>query len=192
MVPQLVTHAALVARAVRWLAGAKKCQVVLSEMACGWLEVPDAIGFSRHNSVLVEAKRTRQDFHRDASKLGRRPGVGMGTYRYYLVPHGMVRAHEFETLIAGEEQTEDTGEFKTNFKWGSSGWGLLWWDPNTDRVTVQRISQRFKVNQAAENLFLVQALHRVQLRLVEPLHEYIRWEKAPSLRAMELSKGAEA
>ena len=177
----LVTHAALVARAVRWLRDFKHCPVVLSEMSCGWIEVPDAIGFStkRHGSVLVECKVGRGDFKRDSSKPARRNGVGMGDYRFYLVPHGMVRAHEFETLIAGGEEP---AEPLTRFKWGSSGWGLLWWDPKTERVSMERSSIRFDTNKAAENLFLVSALSRVQGRLSEPLHEYIRWETAPKRR----------
>lgn len=184
----LVTHAHLVACACHWLKEFKRRPIVLSEMSCGWIEVPDAIGFSpmRHGSVLVECKVGRGDFKRDAQKLGRREGVGMGAYRFYLVPHGLVKSHEFETLIAGEEEPETTEPvFKTNFKWGSSGWGLLWWDPRNERITVQRTSQRFTENKAAENLFLVSALNRVQSRLTEPLSEYIRWETAPMRRKVK-------
>jgi hypothetical protein len=179
--PPLVTHAALVRRAVHWLKEFKHCNVVLSEMSCGWIEVPDAMGFSntRHGSVLIECKAGRNDFRRDAQKPGRREGVGMGVYRYYLVPHGLVRSHEFETLMAGEPEE---GAHVTNFKWGSAGWGLLWWDPRSDRITMQRTSQRFSPNKSAENLFLVSALSRVQSRLTEPLHEYIRWETSPIAR----------
>lgn len=176
----LVTHAALVTRAIRWLRDFRKCKVILTEMNCGWLEVPDAIGFSdKHGSVLVECKCSRGDFRTDTRKKSRREGVGMGKYRFYLVPHALVRAHEFETLIAGGDAEKPT----TNFKWGSSGWGLLWWDAETDCISMQRTSQRFSPNEEAESRLLVSALHRVQLRLVEPLHEYLRWEKSPIARA---------
>lgn len=185
----LVTHAALVARAIRWLRDTRRCKVILSEMNCNWLEVPDAIGFhDKQGSVLVECKCSRGDFHTDARKKSRREGVGMGSYRFYLVPHGLVRSHEFETLIAGEEQSAET---VTNFKWGSNGWGLLWWDPQSERVSVQRISQRFSENRGAENRLLISALHRVQLRLTEPLHEYIRWESSYQMQKKK-AEGAHA
>jgi hypothetical protein len=170
----LVTHAALVARSIGWLREFKHCRIVLSEMSCGWIEVPDAIGFhERTGSVLIECKCSRSDFRVDGQKKARRDGVGMGAYRYYLVPHGLVRAHEFDALLGADE----TG---TRFKWGSGGWGLLWWDPQTEKISMQRTSQRFKPNKSAETDFLVAALHRVQLRLSEPLHEYIRWSSAPA------------
>lgn len=176
----LVTHSALVARAVRFLNEIRRCRIVLTEMNCNWLEVPDAIGFNeKSGSVLIECKCSRSDFRTDRQKKSRREGVGMGKYRFYLVPHGLVRAHEFETLIAGEGAEQST----TNFKWGSSGWGLLWWDPATNRISQQRVSQRFSQNDEAENRLLVTALHRVQVRLTEPLHEYLRWENSPVARA---------
>lgn len=176
----LISHAALVARSIRFLKDVRRCRIVLTEMNCNWIEVPDAIGFSeKSGSVLIECKCTRSDFRTDRQKKARREGVGMGKYRFYLVPHGLVRAHEFETLIAGESVEPQT----TSFKWGSNGWGLLWWDPATDRISQQRISQRFSQNDEAENRLLVAALHRVQVRLTEPLHEYIRWENSPIARA---------
>jgi len=178
----LVTHAAMVTRAIGWLRAIKRCNVVLSEMDCGWIEVPDAIGFPcdhRNGSILIECKTSRADFRIDGRKKARRDGVGMGAYRFYLVPHGLVRAHEFETLIAGEEQLEPA----TRSKWGSSGWGLLYWKPETERITIERISQRFEPNLRAESLFLASALQRVQMRLDEPLHEYLRWERSPVARA---------
>lgn len=63
-----VTHAGLVERAVTWLTKSKRCLFVLSEMQCNWLESPDAIGFSRSHSILVECKTSRADFKRDRQK----------------------------------------------------------------------------------------------------------------------------
>lgn len=65
------THSQLVERAVRWLYGTKKCNVVLSGIAsCS--EVPDAIGWSNsykiHGSIVVECKTSVSDLHRDKKK----------------------------------------------------------------------------------------------------------------------------
>lgn len=160
-----VTHPLLVARAIQYLRTVRACHVVLSEMQCNWIESPDAIGFSRRFSILVEAKTSRADFARDIQKKARRPGVGMGAYRYYLVPKGLVRRHECNGF---------NSELKTD-----EGWGLLWWHESTGRISVEKPSMRFSVNERAENLFLVSALQRVQLRLTSPLHEYIRWAQSP-------------
>lgn len=160
MTPSVPTHALLVARALSWLRQTKRCGFVLSNMTCNWLESPDAIGWNKQASCLIECKTTRADFARDRQKKARREGVGMGLYRFFLVPKGLVRRHEvngFGELQAGE------------------GWGLLYWNPVSNKVTVEKPSARFNVNERGEILFLASALTRVQLRLPEPLHEYIRW-----------------
>lgn len=171
------SHAALVARAVRYLRDVKRCPVVLSEMACNWLEAPDAIGFTRPGfSLVIECKASRSDFGRDRHKPSRNPGVGMGLFRFYLTPANLIRPHEVDGWVTEEAARSSL------FKSGATGWGLLWWDPVSDRISMKRPSARHEANQRAENLFLVSALARVQKRLTIPLHEYIRWETAPAAR----------
>lgn len=89
-----MTHNELCARAVKWLKGSKGCSVSISEMmACTpWGEIPDAIGFRSNYSVLVECKTSRADFLTDKKKLFReRPNRGMGTYRFYMCPPGLIQ-----------------------------------------------------------------------------------------------------
>ena len=167
-----ITHVQLVARAVTHLRTTRRCPVVLSEMQCNWIESPDAIGFSKKHSTLIECKVSRSDFGRDARKASRRPSVGMGYYRYYLVPAGVVRSHEVNGFNPEIQFTE--------------GWGLLWYHPISHRITQEKPSMRFDVNRQAENLFLVSALQRVQLRLMTPLHEYIRWQQGPDERPISV------
>ena len=155
-----MTHAALVACAIAYLRTTRKCPVVLSEMSCNWLESPDAIGFDKKFSTLIECKVSRSDFSRDGQKRARRPGVGMGDFRYYLVPAQVVRRHEVNGF----------GELPT-----VEGWGLLWYHEKSNRITMEKRSVGFTPNERAERLFLVSALRRVQLRLTTPLHDYIRW-----------------
>lgn len=98
-----LTHAGLCAIAVRWLkrapsAGGPGCTIAVSEpRAEARGECPDAIGFRAGHldgSVLVECKVSRADFLADKAKPHRQPGCGMGTWRYYMAPAGMLRPEE--------------------------------------------------------------------------------------------------
>ncbi|OGU23745.1 MAG: hypothetical protein A2580_17820 [Hydrogenophilales bacterium RIFOXYD1_FULL_62_11] len=81
-------------------AGGHGCQVALSE---GWAEaggeIPDAMGW-RHagfqdGTVIVEAKVSRADFLADMRKSHRSdPAKGMGKWRYYLCPEGLIQPEE--------------------------------------------------------------------------------------------------
>jgi len=97
------THADLCALAVRWLkrpqsAGGHGCLVAISEARPeGNGECPDAIGFRagwNDGSVLVECKVSRSDFLADKSKPHRQPGCGMGTWRYYMAPAGLLKVSD--------------------------------------------------------------------------------------------------
>lgn len=59
-------------------------------------EAPDAIGF-RHGgcSILMEVKVNRGDFLSDKKKPHRmEPSTGMGDYRFYVCPEGLIRPEE--------------------------------------------------------------------------------------------------
>lgn len=101
-----LTHKELVKIANRWLRNTAKCSVVISEMV-SQTEIPDAIGWRNCRSRLIECKATREDFLSDRSKRCRRVisghfAFGMGNYRYYMTPEGLVGSRELP-----------------------SGWGLL-------------------------------------------------------------------
>lgn len=100
----LHTHASLCSLAARWLRysntrGGHGCQVALSEPRTGYLagEIPDAIGFRvaepGTGSVVVECKVSRADFLADAKKP-HRSAAGMGLYRYYLCPEGVIEPND--------------------------------------------------------------------------------------------------
>ena len=89
------THAALVLRAARWLKNNQRCGVVLVEPQSFQAEIPDAIGWVRQSSFLIECKATRADFLSDAKKtFRRRPERGMGEFRYYMTPVGLIDKSE--------------------------------------------------------------------------------------------------
>jgi len=73
------------------------CLVAISETR-NWIngEVPDAIGWRPYGhrlcgSVVVEVKVSRADFLADAAKPHRlSPETGMGAYRYFMAPEGVI------------------------------------------------------------------------------------------------------
>lgn len=88
------THEELVQRALRWLRGYHRCSVAFAEFPM-YGEQPDAIGWQRGFSVLVEVKVSRSDFWADKSKPHRGvAGLGMGSRRWYLTPPGLLKAEE--------------------------------------------------------------------------------------------------
>lgn len=105
-----MTHDELVRMAVTWLASRSGagCELALGDVrSFATSEQPDAIGWlgntgsrllcgERADCVLVECKASRTDFRADAGKPWRQVG-GMGHWRYYLAPAGIIRADEIPT-----------------------------------------------------------------------------------------------
>lgn len=92
-----MTHADLVARAVRWLHNSERCQVVIHEwVATMCSEQPDALGWKTggRDSVLIECKTSVSDFYADRRKLFRKLGEGAGRRRYYMTPPGLLRPEQ--------------------------------------------------------------------------------------------------
>jgi len=110
---KIFCHAELCMIALKWLkransAGGHGCHIALSECRSGWDgEIPDAIGFRaaglHDGSVVVEVKTSRADFIADRKKPHRQRGEGMGNWRYFMCPEGVIQANELP-----------------------DGWGLLW------------------------------------------------------------------
>jgi len=148
----LTLHDELVVRAAKWLRNSCGCSVVLTELtaftATG--ETPDAIGWRSNYSVLVECKATRGDFLADRRKPFRLSAdSGMGSYRFYLCPPGLITADEVP-----------------------EGWGLLY----AQERTIQRVvgpkgnswtygeNTRYfhRRHEGSEIAMLVSALRRIQ------------------------------
>lgn len=91
-----MTHDELVMSAFRWVKKNGECGVVFRELGCIAGEIPDVIGFGcDDHSVLVECKASRADFLSDKNKPFRRePERGMGKFRLYCTPRGMIGQHE--------------------------------------------------------------------------------------------------
>lgn len=112
-------------------------------------EQPDAIGFRSGVSCLIECKTSRADFLADRKKRFRRdPTIGMGDWRFMMVPKGMIRVDELP-----------------------EGWGLLevskgrvykthGWPPNT----IIHTSKPFKGCRDSEIAMMYSALRRMVVR----------------------------
>lgn len=112
----VISHRDLSDLALKWLKrplskNGHGCQIAFAEPRISYLdgETPDAIGFRvstrRYGggSTVVECKTSRSDFLRDREKPHRADGRGMGRFRYFLCPEGLIDVDEVP-----------------------SGWGLLY------------------------------------------------------------------
>ena len=118
-----MTHDDLVKRAVKWLKNSvskpnpagddapylerywnkPRCGVAVPELVSGnYGEIPDAFGWDRDNSWLIECKASRADFLANRRKIGTR----IASYRFFLCPPGLISVDEL-----------------------SDGWGLLYCHP---------------------------------------------------------------
>lgn len=88
-----ISHEELVYIGSRILKNNFYCGVVLAEQqSLGVNEIPDVIGFNHNTSILIECKSNRKDFLQDRRKPIRvNPETGMGQFRYFLAPKGVVK-----------------------------------------------------------------------------------------------------
>lgn len=89
-----MTHSCLIELAAMWLR--KKCCVVITDMSTGSCsETPDAIGWHGRQSTVIECKASRSDFRKDGQKPFRlSPKTGMGDFRYFMAPKGLIQQQE--------------------------------------------------------------------------------------------------
>ncbi|MCE8013906.1 hypothetical protein [Billgrantia desiderata] len=146
-------HDALVQRAGRWLRQ-MGCGAVATEMqSILTQEQPDAIGWrtgaTRMVSILVEVKVSRSDFLADRKKPFRQNDEGMGDWRFFMAPPGLIRPDELPEGWGLIEATPHRIKFKHNVPSHSSHFG------STTRAP-------FNGNKMAEMGMLYSALRRLQ------------------------------
>jgi len=149
-----MTHQELVERAAAYLKGTMRCGVVFTELSTQAIETPDAIGFRSGESILLECKTSRNDFFHDRKKPHRRvPQIGVGKYRFYFVPDGLVKPEEVPER-----------------------WGLIYVrDHGCRRVHGPRINSdrrhewAHEYNEFAERTMMLSALRRIEIRGLMPV-----------------------
>lgn len=73
----------------------KRAEVVLPEFFSHNAELPDVIAFNARYSTVIECKVSRSDFLKDRYKSFRlNPNQGMGDYRFYCAPKGLIKPEE--------------------------------------------------------------------------------------------------
>lgn len=171
------SHQELCSLAVNWLRRAPgrsgpACQVAFSEAKSGWNgEIPDAIGFRTaaedEGSVVVEVKVSRADYLADRGKVHRQDSaLGMGLYRYYMAPAGIISTQELP-----------------------SGWGLVEVAPKgvlrvlAGHVTVKRAEQgSWRHERAIEREWLLLASMLSRVGDVEAMHTELKKAKNEQAR----------
>ncbi len=86
-----MTHSELVEIGYKWVLN--KCAFAFKELVTigHFGEAPDVIGFRDDGSFLLEAKATINDYYSDKKKKFRKfPEYGMGDWRFYIVPKGLI------------------------------------------------------------------------------------------------------
>lgn len=101
-------------------------------------EIPDCIGFNSTNSTLIECKTSRSDFLADRKKISRmKPFCGMGNFRYYLAPSGIIKILELP-----------------------ENWGLL--ETDGKKVFIIKNAERFDNTRENDFYILYSALRRLK------------------------------
>jgi len=130
-------HDVLCVRAAKWLKSSKGCAFAMHGVVATCAEIPDAMGFKAWDSYLIEVKMSRSDFLRDKKKYHKRTGEGgMGNYRFYLCPEGLLKPEDMP-----------------------DGWGLLY---ATDRkiMVIKRPDRRASCYNSERN-YLTSVMRRV-------------------------------
>lgn len=72
------------------------CPIVSKELKTlnGSGEIPDIMGFCNGASVMLEIKVNKADFLNDHKKRHRKADYGMGNYKYYVCPYGLIHHTE--------------------------------------------------------------------------------------------------
>lgn len=86
-------HEDLSALAVKWVKRQGFSVIATDLSALGCRERADVVGFRSQCSIIVESKVSRGDFLADAKKPMRAAG-GIGLYRFYICPPGLIRPEE--------------------------------------------------------------------------------------------------
>lgn len=134
------------------------CGVVFTEFKSSSCEIPDVIGFKSARSYLIECKVSRNDFLSDKKKSFRKdPALGMGDFRYYLCPAGLIVKSELPP-----------------------GWGLIYafGERKLQRtMKLQVHAEQQPANKHEEWCVMYSALRRLELRgrikeIYKPLEEF--------------------
>lgn len=149
-----MTHSELVLYSKKWVLKKTSCSIAFSEIKCLNAEIADVVGFaSGEYSVLIECKVSRGDFFKDRLKTFRSSNKGVGKFRFFSCPHGLIKLNEVPEnwgLVYFDEKGK--GELVLN-PYCASLFGNIW-------------EGGFEFNREAERNILYSALRRVKKELL--------------------------
>jgi len=161
-----ITHKELVEAAYKWLVKNGSVGVVFKELKSCAIEIPDVIGFDSWQSVLIECKASRSDFFADKKKAHRSTFKGMGNWRFYCCPKGMIQVNELPPrwgLIYIDEAGKGRVEYDCRRKTIASP-ELAHLGPDFKTRIVRADENKFEVDQEEERRIMYSALRRLFLR----------------------------
>ncbi|MCP1996641.1 hypothetical protein [Flavobacterium sp. HSC-61S13] len=92
-----LTHSEIIEIGYKWLFS--KCSFAVKDLVTHNQETPDIIGWNAEGSFLLEAKVSRSDFLADKKKPFRlNPETGMGDWRFFIAPKGLIRVEELPDM----------------------------------------------------------------------------------------------
>lgn len=144
-----MTHRNLVEIGYKW--ALSRCGFAFKELSCVNAEIADVIGFNSNGTFLLEAKTSRADFIADKKKPFRcNPCIGMGDWRFFIVPKGLVKIEELPDMWGLIEVNE---RYKSVITYNPFGKGNIYsnW-------------KRCQKSHLAENNLMYSALRRLHLR----------------------------
>ena len=100
-------------------------------------ECPDVFGFGGSYSHLFEIKLSHSDFKKDQKKWARQDDNGIGEYRTYVCPVGIIKEEELPPM-----------------------WGLLYYDENSSIFECVKKPDRFDITSSFGELSLVSSIMR--------------------------------
>lgn len=144
-------HEALSDQGVKWFKRQGFGVIAADLAALGCRERADVIAFRSQCSAIMEAKASRADFLSDAKKPERKSG-GIGLYRFYICPPGLIRPDDLPTgwgLLYGDgKKIVEVVRPKGNV-WPGPGTKFESWaefqhqnDPDAERSILYSISRR--------------------------------------------------
>lgn len=155
-----MTHSDLVEIGYRWVMS--RCSFAFKELKTLNEEIPDVIGFRDDGTFVLEAKVSRADFLCDWKKPFRvNPIKGMGDWRFYIAPEGMIQVSELP-FIWGLIEVNPKGKVTCIY------------NPFTKIPTSNIYSNwiRSPKNRLNEEVVMRSALRRLQLkRVVDLIYE---------------------
>lgn len=146
-------HDNLTGLGARWLKR-QGFPIVATEInAAGSREQADVVGFRSTCSAIIEVKVSRADFLADRKKPERQmDGMGLGVYRFYLCPTGMIRPEDLPTkwglLYSSDGKVVEVVKPQGNIWPGTDcsvgGWNEFQHAPNhkTERAVLFSIARR--------------------------------------------------